>query len=58
MTALDWFLFLLFIRDGPGSYTGMKEESKDEDNETDALCLDYMKNLVLPNIPGQEIEYM
>lgn len=32
-------------------YTSIKEASKGEDNETVALCFDYMQNLPLPNIP-------
>ncbi|KAJ9589899.1 hypothetical protein L9F63_016960, partial [Diploptera punctata] len=39
-------------------YTSMKEASKDDDDETVAMCFDYMQNLPLPNIPVQEIFYM
>ena len=36
----------------------MKEASNNKDDETTALCFDYMQNLPLPNIPVQEIFYM
>lgn len=39
-------------------YNGMTEISKDKNQDTAALCFDYMQNLPLPNIPVQEIFYM
>lgn len=39
-------------------YTGIKNESKSNDENTVSLCFDYMQNLPLMNIPVQEIFYM
>lgn len=39
-------------------YTSMQEASKHDNDETIALCFDYMQNLPLPNIPVKAIFYM
>lgn len=39
-------------------YSTMKEMSKNQDEDTAAVCFDFMQNLPLPNIPVQEIFYM
>ena len=49
----------VFIREGQKKfYTSLKAASENKDEETAAICFDYMQNLPLPHIPVQEVFYM
>lgn len=39
-------------------YTALKEATENQDDDTVAICSDYMSNLPLLNIPVQEVFYM
>lgn len=39
-------------------YTALKEATDNQDDDTVAICSDYMSNLPLLNIPVQEVFYM
>lgn len=39
-------------------YKAIKDASNDKDDETLAICFDFMQNLPLPHIPVQEVFYM
>lgn len=42
-------------RRGQKFYSSIKDMSEKNEEDTTALCFDYMQNLPIPNIPVQEV---